>query len=191
MRAIRAIAFVSNATDGLFSLRGDRTRRDHREQRSGQLILRAARPSVRPSLICSNAAVALGRSVTRSMMRGHRRHAIRSLQTLLASQSMSPTRASSRHLPIILDSKRSKLSVRSSSEFSRRQYKVKIFATLVTGTNEGWTWSWLPPQRPSFYQRDSLNEQQGEFPIDFRWMDGWMDVGQSVGGRGEERRGEG
>ena len=38
-----------------------------------------------------------------------------------------------------------------------------------------------------FYQRDSLNEQQGEFPIDFRWMDGWMDVGQSVGGRGEER----
>ena len=33
----------------------------------------------------------------------------------------------------------------------------------------------------------SLNEQQGEFPIDFRWMDGWMDVGQSVG---EERRGE-
>ena len=47
-------------------------------------------PPVRPSLICSNAAVALGRSVTRSMMRGHRRHAIRSLQTLLASQSLSP-----------------------------------------------------------------------------------------------------
>ena len=90
MRAIRAIAFVANATDGLFSLRSDRTRRDHREQRSGQLILRAARLSVRPSLICSNAAVALGRSVTRSMMRGHRRHAIRSLQTLLASQSLSP-----------------------------------------------------------------------------------------------------
>ena len=38
----------------------------------------------------------------------------------------------------------------------------------------------------------SLNEQQGEFPIDFRWMDGWMDgwmdVGQSVGEAGEERR---
>ena len=52
------------------------------------------------------------------------------------------------------------------------------------------TWSWLPPQRPSSYQRDLLNEQQGEFPIDFRWMDGWMDgwmlVSPSVG---EERRG--
>ena len=104
MRAFRAIAFVANATDGLFSLRGDRTRRDHREQRSGQLILRAA-PSVRPSLICSNAAVALGRSVTRSMMRGHRRHAIRSLQTLLASQSLSPIDVNPY---IILDSKGSK-----------------------------------------------------------------------------------
>ena len=37
-----------------------------------------------------------------------------------------------------------------------------------------------------FSQRDSLNEQQGEFPIDFRWMDGWMLVGWSVSGRGEE-----
>ena len=139
MRAIRAIAFVANATDGLFSLRSDRTRR----ARSSRAAQRATHPprrpstSVRPSLICSNAAVALGRSVTRSMMRGHRRHAIRSLQTLLASQSLSPIDV----CPIILDSKGSKPCVRNSSEFSRDStIKPKIFATLVTGTNEGCTY---------------------------------------------------